>query len=578
MTSTIETLKQNKQALVDELIKAGAKFKGNSCNCPYHNDKKPSAGIFQNNKGQWRFKCHGCGVSGSVLDIKARNEGKPVSEILKGVRNNSGVKQSKPVTKIFKTIDELKAVCPGNVEAVYKYKNPKTQTPDMIVIRCQTESGKTFRQCRPCSGGFEMKAPEKPWPIYNRGLIAEAKTVVVVEGEKCAHALHQYGIIATTSPAGAGKAEYADWQLLAGKKIIIWPDNDKKGFTHSKDVEDILLKLGCKVYMVNPANLDLQAKEDAYDFIAQFKTLGYSNEEIKVETQKALNSAEPIRTSGGLLKLIEDTESGLRESISLQFTKLSKLSQPLLPGTLLLLCGTPGSGKSFFVMQLLLYWLRTNVKFACYMLEEDKEYHLHRALAMLESNAQIFDPDWLKANASQVKEAYRRQADTLDKFGACLWSEPEQQLNYVDLANWAEDRAKEGCRVIAIDPVTAAEQNKEPWVADTKFLMKLKKIGTDYGVSIVIVTHPKKGKTAPGMDDLAGGAAFQRFAQCIYWLEFHKEPKEVNIKTDMGTIEMEVNRTIHICKSRNGRGHGFALGFNFSGDSLLFREKGIIVK
>ena len=97
-------------------------------------------------------------------------------------------------------------------------------------------------------------------------------------------------------------------------------------------------------------------------------------------------------------------------------------------------------------------------------------------------------------------------------------------------------------------------------------------------VTIFLVTHPKKGKIAPGLDALAGGAAFQRFAQTIFWLEFHKQPKEAKVKTDCGTTEMKLNRTVHIWKAWNGRGHGFALGFDFSSESLLFGEQGIIIK
>jgi len=291
-----------------------------------------------------------------------------------------------------------------------------------------------------------------------------------------------------------------------------------------------------------------------------------------------LEHARAIRISDGLSKLIDDTAAGRRSSIDLPFGMLGRLSFPFLPGAVALLCGTPGAGKSFYILQCLLYWLTIGVRFAAYMLEEDREHHLNRALAMLEKDSNLVDPDWLKSNGPAAKRAYENHADTLDKLGERLSVEPEKLLKYDNLLAWVKREAKDGCRIICIDPITAVEQNDKPWVADIEFLMAVKKIAIDYGSSILLVTHPRKGNTAPGLDDLAGGAAFQRFSQTIFWLEFHKKVKEVEVRGDCGTFETKVNRTIHICKARNGRGNGFALGFNFSGESLLFAEQGIIVK
>ena len=76
---------------------------------------------------------------------------------------------------------------------------------------------------------------------------------------------------------------------------------------------------------------------------------------------------------------------------------------------------------------------------------------------------------------------------------------------------------------------------------------------------------------------LAGGAAYSRFAQTILWLESHAE-KISQVKTDCGRTEIEHNRTLHLLKARNGRGQGVKLAFNFQGESLTLREEGIIVK
>ena len=67
-------------------------------------------------------------------------------------------------------------------------------------------------------------------PLYNlRGIIA-SDHVIITEGEKCAQALIDLGIPATTVMGGANfDLVKTDFSPLAGKDITIWPDNDKAG-------------------------------------------------------------------------------------------------------------------------------------------------------------------------------------------------------------------------------------------------------------------------------------------------------------------------------------------------------------
>jgi len=46
----------------------------------------------------------------------------------------------------------------------------------------------------------------------------------------------------------------------------------------------------------------------------------------------------------------------------------------------------------------------------------------------------------------------------------------------------------------------------------------------------------------------------------------------------MGRFQCEINETIHICKSRKGKGQGMSVGFVIDWDTLEFSEQGVIVK
>ena len=574
-----DQLRNDRFALVLEIEKAGGKFKGNNCNCPFHDDKHPSAGIYQQ-EGVWRFKCHKCGVGGDVFDMKALNKGVPVEDILAEECSGIPVKvkentahDEKPAR--FKTIEELESSLPGKHEKTYVYSKPNTGETDMIVLRASTATGKTFRMAHKKGNEYIMKAPPKPWPLYRRDLIAASDEIIITEGEKAAEALIDIGFAATTAPGGSGKAGLCDWSPLEGKKVILWPDNDEPGANHMDSVQEILLQFDNppQIKRLAPAEILLEAKEDAYDFVQRW------SDDPKAAVEVACDCAAKVKGLEYCLRdAIIDVKEGRLESIELPFTQLTHLSMPLLPKTICLICGEPGAGKSFFLLQCILHWLNTGVKFACYMLEETLEFHLFRALSLLEDDNRFLNFKTLKECADQGLAAFDRNEYILGKLSRCLWTIPQSQVSYDDLLAWVEERAKKGCKLIAIDPVTAAQQSDKPWIADGKFLMKLRSLSVEYSISILIVTHPRKGTTAPCLNDLAGGAAWQRFSQVILWIEHHKHPKDVCVRSCFGSHETGINRTVHICKARNAPGAGLQVGFTFGGKSLIFEEQGIIRK
>jgi hypothetical protein len=212
------------------------------------------------------------------------------------------------------------------------------------------------------------------------------------------------------------------------------------------------------------------------------------------------------------------------------------------------------------------------------MLEESQEYHLNRALALLSSDKNLTDPEYLKNNADKARGLYKDHAKTLDKLSRSLYAAPNKLQEYKDLVQWAEQQAKAGCKVIVIDPITAVKQSAKPWIEDTNFLERIKTIARDYSIAVLLTTHPKKGQTAPGLDDLAGGAAYQRFAQSVLWLQPLPKTKTLPVKTPCGTEKVMFNRALHIAKARNGRGNAvIAYRFFMDNEWFGFSEQGIII-
>ena len=90
----------------------------------------------------------------------------------------------------------------------------------------------------------------------------------VLEGEKCAAALHQLGMPAVTNLGGSNAAHLADWTPMDGcGRVVILPDNDTPGDEHCKAVAGILaaLRHPPEVYRLDLP--DLPDKGDVVDWI-----------------------------------------------------------------------------------------------------------------------------------------------------------------------------------------------------------------------------------------------------------------------------------------------------------------------
>jgi hypothetical protein len=450
----------------------------------------------------------------------------------------------------------------------------------MIVFRCLVGADKSYRPAYPIQGGYVLGAPPKPWPIYARDLIAASDTIIIAEGEKCCDVLSKYGITATTNPFGSGKAEHCDLTPLAGKNVVLWPDNDLTGRNHMRQICGILetLEPRPRIAWLEPADLDLQEKEDVADLIAQLEGIEKSEAEITIELHSVIGKAKPLGSLDKLHRRMQAIASGEYRCVSWPWPVLTSMTKALLPGTITLLAGTVGASKSFMLLQAVLHWLSEGELVSYYCLEGDKPFHLARALAQLSGLSGWTDPEWIIENPLPAETSLKEHSEQLELFAHHLWTSDNLGAETLEqLAEWIEKQARLGRRLIAVDPITAATRTAKPWIADLAFLMATKKTATAYGCSVVLVTHPQKNVSEPDLTNLAGSAAYERFVEVILTLHSH-EPKTSMVKNCVGRSESEHTRTVRIEKARNGRGTGCSLAYDFDVENLTLKEIGLIVK
>ena len=585
MTS-LEYMKQDRGLLERTICEYTNKsMRGRECNCPFpeHPDRNPSAGIFEGSNGNWLFKCHPCGFSGTFIDVEARLSMRTPAEVIKSLGLDDDRKPAPPAKKdppkVYRTIELLEVSFEAKFSNKWEYRDLDGRI-DLIVYRFEKPGGgKYFKQATPLNGGWTRTASFDKTPLYNRSGVARPSTVLVVEGEKAADACIAAGIPTTTSPMGADSVEKADWSLLAGKNVYLWPDNDevgprgvRPGIEAMKKVAKILEGHGCRVKTVDIERLDLPKKGDAHDFLQRFP---------EQDRRAAMRDALTGAATTGLMQELKDRASrisnGLLRPVEWPWRRFTEMTGFSIPGTVSLICGDGGSTKSFWLIEATSHWYEMKIPFAMYQLEDERSMHAYRAIAQREKRPELLDHIWGEGREEEVSQILDKHADFINVLGKSLDGETKDNVTYEKLLKWVEARAKSGAKIIAIDPITMAAPEKDQWAADKNFTDNVKRIAREYSASVVLVTHPKKGrKGSISLDDLSGGSAFGRFAHAVVWLDNHGEPIKSVVKDSFASMERLHNRTMHIVKARNARGQGARLAFNFNQD-LTFSEYGMIL-
>ena len=275
-------------------------------------------------------------------------------------------------------------------------------------------------------------------------------------------------------------------------------------------------------------------------------------------------------------EFIESEADGSFSVVDWPWPELSKLSQSLYPGGVTILCGASGSNKSWFTLTCLNYWTSIGVSAQALMVEQGTKWHLNRLLAMLERNTDFLSPSKTKASPALKRAAYikhKKAIAVIQERITCILN-----ITMSACAQWVEDRCAEGARILIIDPITMTSTGSESkWVADQSMMARAIAACEKSGTSLMLVSHPAKvsggAKGPPQMDDMAGGAVYNRAASSLLWLVGSDEQETIIKNGEQKT--MDVHKKVTVLKARNGIGTGKSIGFQFN--ALNFEEMGMIV-
>jgi AAA domain/CHC2 zinc finger len=227
---------------------------GITAKCPFHEDRTASLSI-NLEKAVW--KCHaGCGAGG-MLDFEQKFVGCDRDTAKAKIAELLGEKQMFAFNQ--------------QPEAVYQYQD----TNGVVVFEKVRYLGKRFMQRKPTGkGGYEYKLGDCLKPLYRLPEVLVANEIFICEGEKDADNVRLLDlanrdkavfVAATTNFDGAGKwrDEYSIY--FAGKKVVIFPDNDEPGRKHAERVARSLFPYALGIKIVNLPGL--AEKGDVSDFL-----------------------------------------------------------------------------------------------------------------------------------------------------------------------------------------------------------------------------------------------------------------------------------------------------------------------
>lgn len=577
MDDKIKERRRSKEEILKEALAAGARpNRNNMFHCFEHNDKTASAWIKKSKEGFYYWRCFTCNKWYDVWDLEARNLNIDVKDLFK---ERLGRPQVYTHQTYYKTIDDfIDSIDYIEVEEINPYTNPDTGNVDLLIVRYLPRGGdrKAFAQGYQTAQGFVKKRPQGLLPLFNRTRLKDADTVVYVEGEKCVRLLTKYGIVSTTGSGGSGNANSHDYSMLAGKSVILWPDNDDTGHKYMEQVRDRLLELNPQpeVFIVDVKTLELPEHGDAADLVERVISEGGSDEDCKIQLELAL--AEILETNK--LESLETLLSDMREGRYVNFPIsdmpiLTHEARMLLNKKIGVVYGNAGFGKSLLIGKAADDLVLQGLKVARLQLEDELELHLLRSFAQQARNSDLAQPEFHQQNPDASKLYYEQFKQTLKTLSQSVSSGESQDWNVKALLEWTEDKLKQGVQLVIIDPVSVVMTDKV-WIDSHKLVWGLKKLLANYPDGrVLLVAHPNDN------GEVGGGKAYRRFCHTLLILNKFKAPKEVVVLTKNGEEEtITAEASIGISKTRYGRGNGLEIAVKLNPSTLCLDELGIIIK
>lgn len=521
-----ELIKQAKEKLGDENAFIMAELLGlekfdeknlRAC-CPYHNEDTPS--FIYNPKNQ-TFHCFGsCNITVDIIDV-LMEKGETFLEAVKYLFEKADItysfgEQDVKTKRDYKYPHEEPINEKKNVIEYWGKRGISKRVIDYLDIREDAHGNGVFNfydtndvltmvKYRPAKTIDKSSKTPKTWCqsgadtsplLFNMNRVNTSKPLLICEGETdCASAIEAGYLNTVSVPLGASNLHWIEenWDWLDEfESIIIWSDNDAAG---QKMRKDCIYRLGTwrTKYIVTPNY--------------------YEKSDGKKIPLKDINDCLQIGGKEFVLKLISDAKdvpvksvvdySDIEELDISQMdgviTGIKPLDNELLKifyGTLTVLSGRPGSGKTSIVDQMIARTIDEGnpaFLFSKEMPERMSANWFNTIIAGRRNMEEKSTKDGRKYHIIPVSIQKKMQSYYKEKLLIYKDNEPNDIESVMKSAE--ECVRKYGAKLIVLDNLMMLDlqcNESDKNTAQTNLINDLIKFASKFNVAVVLIAHPKK--------------------------------------------------------------------------------------
>lgn len=482
--------------------------------CPFHAEDTPS---FIYNKKNYSMHCFGCGKTVDVLEAYM-SVGHTFLEAVQFLFNQANIRYNfgEQGVKTRRAYRYPKPDKTDNKDQVYKYlakRKISPKTVDYLDIQ-QDKNGNcvfnfydtndvlTMVKYRPSHRVDKSKKEVKTWCqtgadttplLFNMNRVNTTSPLLITEGElDCAAAIESGYSNAVSVPLGAHNYHWMEenWDWLEQfDSVILCADNDEAGNAMRKEVATRLGTWRTRFVEI-PIDVDGHPIKDLNEL------LYYGGKEMVMDA--ILNAKETPVDSVIDFADIQAIDLSEMDGIKTGFSELDKALYKLFYGTLTIVTGINGSGKSSFLSQLVCNCIEQGYNVFQYSGElpafQQKTWINYILAGRYNVNRyQAGNTEYYKVNPTVQPQidAFCREKLFIYKDGQS--HKPDDLLNSMEAS-----ARKYGAKLFIIDNLTSlsmGSRERDRWDNQESFITRLIAFAVKYQVAPVLVVHPHKIET-----------------------------------------------------------------------------------
>lgn len=482
--------------------------------CPFHAEDTPS---FIYNKKNYSMHCFGCGKTVDVLEAYM-SVGHTFLEAVQFLFNQANIRYNfgEQGVKTRRAYRYPKPDKTDRKDQVYKYlakRKISPRTVDYLDIQ-QDKNGNcvfnfydtndvlTMVKYRPSHRVDKSKKEVKTWCqtgadttplLFNMNRVNTTSPLLITEGElDCAAAIESGYSNAVSVPLGAHNYHWMEenWDWLEQfDSVILCADNDEAGNAMRKEVATRLGTWRTRFVEI-PMDVDGHPIKDLNEL------LYYGGKEMVMDV--ILNAKETPVDSVIDFADIQAIDLSEMDGIKTGFPELDKALYKLFYGTLTIVTGINGSGKSSFLSQLVCNCIEQGHNVFQYSGElpafQQKTWINYILAGRYNVNRyQAGNTEYYKVNPTVQPQidAFCREKLFIYKDGQS--HKPDDLLNSMEAS-----ARKYGAKLFIIDNLTSlsmGSRERDRWDNQESFITRLIAFAVKYQVAPVLVVHPHKIET-----------------------------------------------------------------------------------